>query len=1057
MNLSDYTLQESNVQDIRFGTIDIYYRTNDPQDIIFCKISESSSAETHRKRVLLSNERFGVQYPYLLKMIHLESDDTFWIIKSYFNYPPNDLRSRSEELVNDPLELIKFIHDLLSATAYLESKRVVHGDVRSEFIYYDLKSKKYILCDRLCSLLEMNIAQYENIQGRHFLYMSPQMFNGLVNNEIEVKHNPFKSELFSVGMLVLDFFSDEDKLQRVYDFERMSFNEKAFQQLLETIKESVFNKPDLKLVGDFLSDVMLAVDEGKRYTSIQALKIYRATIWNHFYKNRKRAEIGDAAVNGLNPDEGGRERRELSDPVKNNEREMFDLASGNETPERNQSSQISENPPIEIKNDFEQPKEETAAVETEVALQTDNPVSSSTNLLIQEPAIEGFDSARVMQSPESHAQQDQQSEGIRAELLQTFEAKSVPRNEIENAQPIESLEGRTQSSESNANKQSFVPRDETSILLDTVENKNPFEIDHKQSFSKQSNAIGVFPMQHEEAYYSNEQSARKVANNITSGQLNDTVVQANKRRSSKEVIPKLRMTFANQQTSDKALDQKQSDSQPLSIKPDDFHDGWEKEDFDHNLKKEMLTLFEQKSANKKEETSEVQQDPAAVRKESDQDINAMSPLIPDRTISFGVKPSVLKDNAALREFKSSEIQISDIDHQQAKRSANRPKAYQNDMKNQAASNLSELVSKPSTENTTSFKKGNRKEDKSKDRSVSQKNSRINTNSIIANALRGLSPKVSRGQLETEEPRNVGGSGPKVIAIEERASVTQRLGSFHDIKNPLIIAPVALQNIAFPMVQPTYFQIQTVNGSIVNQTQIVAPQFKIPPKIEVSTALPQTSPAALQVLQHAPLQVSSLSNPLRINYAEPQTQTPANIHQSLPHFNQRNKANAVTFVNAKIDYKNVNVVSVNSGPPQIEANSSSNKGPLYASLNSNDFSPYSVSKIASIERKRSELDTKSSSPAKKVVWVNAMENASQEHEFNPSMLSLSQLSNQATEDRTDFKNSAVSQIRNLNAANFDGCELFPNASQKNNVLTVNGKKLYLCRVENGVNVYRYLNE
>ena len=336
MDLKDYILHESGISDLRFGIIDIYDHKTNPEDNIFCKVSQSSTSESHNKRLQLAHERLNLTNPYLLKMLQLECDDKFWILRSFFVYPNHDLRSRASELEFQANELLKFIHDVLSATAFLESKRLVHGDVRSEFIYYDAKYHRYILVDRLGSLSEMNVAQYENIQDGQFLYMSPILFDELMSNNLEVDHNPFKSEVFSVGMLILDFFADEIRLQSIYSQESGKFDRKKFEDLLCEIKSDVFNKPENKMIGDFLSDVLLNINEKERKTSISALRIFRETLWKTCYKRQPFTDRSEEVERKFSMPENGKKDLKLN--------EVFEVSSIMGSPYTgNKNRQIIEN------------------------------------------------------------------------------------------------------------------------------------------------------------------------------------------------------------------------------------------------------------------------------------------------------------------------------------------------------------------------------------------------------------------------------------------------------------------------------------------------------------------------------------------------------------------------------------------------------------------------------------------------------------------------------------------------------------------------------------------
>ena len=71
-----------------------------------------------------------------MRMVKLEYDENKFQIRSFFEYSNNDLRAKADELIHNPEELKRFIGDVFSATACLEKLNIVHGDIRSEFIFY---------------------------------------------------------------------------------------------------------------------------------------------------------------------------------------------------------------------------------------------------------------------------------------------------------------------------------------------------------------------------------------------------------------------------------------------------------------------------------------------------------------------------------------------------------------------------------------------------------------------------------------------------------------------------------------------------------------------------------------------------------------------------------------------------------------------------------------------------------------------------------------------------------------------------------------------------------
>ena len=90
------------------------------------------------------------------------------------------------------LKLIIILKQLVSALVYLQKeKSVSHRDIKCENILI-FKNFVYKLCDfgEAKQKVERNIRK--TLRGTDF-YMSPLLYNGLINHENYVKHNPYKS------------------------------------------------------------------------------------------------------------------------------------------------------------------------------------------------------------------------------------------------------------------------------------------------------------------------------------------------------------------------------------------------------------------------------------------------------------------------------------------------------------------------------------------------------------------------------------------------------------------------------------------------------------------------------------------------------------------------------------------------------------------------------------------------------------------------------------------------------------------------------------------------
>lgn len=1095
MNLADYVLHESGVQDIRFGLIDILYHRDNPDDTIFCKTSQSSAAESHRRRLELTAERLGLASPYLLRMLQIECDDKFWIIKSYFVYPANDLRGRAPELVSDPFELVRFVHDILSATAFLESKRIVHGDVRSEFIFYDTATRKYVLADRLGSLLEMNIAQYENIEERQFLYMSPQLFDSLMKNNMEVVHNPFKSEVFSVGMLVLDFFADEAKFQGVYDMDKGEFDVTRFSELVAEVKRNEFSKPENRMLGEFLSDVLLPVDEAKRYTSIQALKVFRETIWKEY-----RAQQAARA-------EGGKDQGAVEAPAAQEGVPADARLSATEGSTSLQS-------PVMLKRPSEPPEIhvlvesaiENGGSEHEVATALGQTLNSMERLQVpkdtrefelvthnivipeippRQPSMESQPS-----QPGAPAQPGINQSGLEPDLANSFAQISdqyySPQLELREPETPESTE-------------LFRPKDDTALIIE-ADPPNPFSEDLRvpDSFSKPKIARGSDPkMMVDEPTIDSRKNTRrksregafsftpapqpevldvtanfppskpkvKAATNPPGAplpaaplpKLGDEKVESLKSIDQKveeqgslakpgpgestPTAPILSLTFSSGVPPKPNLQRLSSNLSQEKLNLDDFGQEWSDQINISDSKRELLKI--------PESTSNHSGLPS-------QDLDLKDWTARDPTAGPIRKPQALV---------STPLPIT------------KPTSYFAGMKGQASDNLAAIIPKSTPKGSKrdrSRENGGKREE---DRSSSVKASKKNTSDLIAAALKTvgapktlpddtkipdiagelLSITTQQRQSTVGQPRTSDRQskdirleilpGQKPMQFEgvvtvESSQPGYKYGSFHDTVKQQSYKKIQLPNIneeeeksvpgpatGTPVAAPEPKSLGVASSNAHPPVQII--QQILVPVVGQRVASHQSperqvQPPLLRVLPPTVFQAANVVLPrTQVQVRSPSPMTSPPLTNSLPPHVAKPKVAGAYFVNANMEYKLQNINSIKSNT------SDAPKG---------------------------GVPSPSPSPSK----VSAARSAppGTEPDGNGSVSGNSQVTGWTAEDRSE-KYSMTPQVggvavRSLNADSLDITGKGSVGRSDEKVMNVNGQKLYLCRVENGVHIYRYLN-
>lgn len=140
----------------------------------------------------------------------------------------------------------------MMSTALEEAEEIIDPEEGPKFTYK--------IADRLGMSVSPEQVQIINIREGKSLYLSPFLFNSYMNEAEAIKINPFKADVFAVGMIVLQcglFMETND----FYDFEKMSFNEELLEEAKMQFKETYADPILVDLI-----DYLLQVDEEQRMT-----------------------------------------------------------------------------------------------------------------------------------------------------------------------------------------------------------------------------------------------------------------------------------------------------------------------------------------------------------------------------------------------------------------------------------------------------------------------------------------------------------------------------------------------------------------------------------------------------------------------------------------------------------------------------------------------------------------------------------------------------------------------------------------------------------------------
>ena len=98
-------------------------------------------------------------------------------------------------------EIIIILNQLNNALLYLETEGIAHRDIKPQNILI-FENNIFKVTDFGEAKTISDTSQEATLRGSE-LFMSPILYNGLKYNQRNVKHNPYKSDVFSLGFCLL--------------------------------------------------------------------------------------------------------------------------------------------------------------------------------------------------------------------------------------------------------------------------------------------------------------------------------------------------------------------------------------------------------------------------------------------------------------------------------------------------------------------------------------------------------------------------------------------------------------------------------------------------------------------------------------------------------------------------------------------------------------------------------------------------------------------------------------------------------------------------------------
>ena len=163
-------------------------------------------------------------------------------------------RRRESQQYYQEYELMKIFKHLINTLSQLQNNRITHRDIKPQNIM--MVNGKLKICDfGNARILKRDGIIIQKIRGSE-LYMSPIVFKGYRSGKPQIRHNTFKSDVYSLGVCFLLAaslsFEGPNIIRQVYDMK--TIKKVVNQQLQKRYSQNLIN----------LIITMLQIEESKR-------------------------------------------------------------------------------------------------------------------------------------------------------------------------------------------------------------------------------------------------------------------------------------------------------------------------------------------------------------------------------------------------------------------------------------------------------------------------------------------------------------------------------------------------------------------------------------------------------------------------------------------------------------------------------------------------------------------------------------------------------------------------------------------------------------------------
>lgn len=176
------------------------------------------SLENWMQSLKLAKQRELLIHQNLLKMLDFSSkavqtndnSQTSYFVSVFFEAPLPTLAQEIERRKNTRMHfsgatLTDIYTDLIRVLSFLQSNHFYHGDIRPDCIVLNGDSQTgNKLIDSCLETTKPGKRLLQHAKNGHSFYASPNLYAGITNLNAKVRHSPFKSDVFALGLVILE-------------------------------------------------------------------------------------------------------------------------------------------------------------------------------------------------------------------------------------------------------------------------------------------------------------------------------------------------------------------------------------------------------------------------------------------------------------------------------------------------------------------------------------------------------------------------------------------------------------------------------------------------------------------------------------------------------------------------------------------------------------------------------------------------------------------------------------------------------------------------------------